>query len=307
MWQPPIDPATGEALWDQVPAPSDSPTQKGQGPAPGSEGQCRRCATAAGAAGAAGAVGVADHRRPRRRHQPGRRARPTAPAGRGSLRRPATKPAPKRNRPLITVLVVVLVVLIGGIAYFAVKRNNNSTSTTRHLGGHQPLADGGGRGPGRLGQPPPQRPARPAGCGRRPPGRYRRPPVAPVPPRPGQSGPGRLPRGVLPDGGRAVRQRHPARTDRCGQVADLPDRDEPERPDVLVGHRAGEHEPRFSRWRSPSPIPTSPPASASTSHRWRPRPHPGATAQVQAVTLSAPAGRDRLRVPDHLDHPQPGE
>ncbi len=43
VWQPPIDPATGEALWDQVPAPSDTPPKKAKGPAPGGEGHRRRC------------------------------------------------------------------------------------------------------------------------------------------------------------------------------------------------------------------------------------------------------------------------
>lgn|GEM_PF-1855541 len=124
MWQPPIDPATGEALWDQVPAPSDTRPKKAK------RGRRGAKAGAAAAAGAAGAVGVATAVGPEVDTSPADSSPPDAPAGGVAPAVTGDTQAPKRNRPLITVLVVVLVVLVGGIAYFAVKRNNNATTTT---------------------------------------------------------------------------------------------------------------------------------------------------------------------------------
>ena len=110
VWQPPIDPVTGEPLWDQVQAPSDGP-QKGprtavqSGPRAWRRGAKTAAVGAAGAAGAAGAVGVADPRRgPELGDQPGggQPARHARPVGR--LPRPTgDTQAPRSNRALITV------------------------------------------------------------------------------------------------------------------------------------------------------------------------------------------------------------
>jgi hypothetical protein len=127
VWQPPIDPTTGEALWDQVEAPSDSPPKRATGWRRGAKAGA---IGAAGAAGAAGAVGVATTSGPELGTSPAEGGPPDTPDRRVAPAATGDTQAPRRNRPLITVLVIVLVVVLGGIAYFAVKRNHNSPTTT---------------------------------------------------------------------------------------------------------------------------------------------------------------------------------
>jgi hypothetical protein len=124
VWQPPIDPTTGEALWDQVEAPTDSPPKRAKGWRRGAK------AGAVGAAGAAGAVGVATTTGPELGTSPAEGRPPDTPDGGVAPSATGDTQAPRGNRPLITVLVIVLVVVLGGTAYFAVKRNNNSPTTT---------------------------------------------------------------------------------------------------------------------------------------------------------------------------------
>jgi hypothetical protein len=135
VWQPPIDPITGEALWDQVQAPSGSPSKgTSDSPPKRAKGWRRGAKTAAvgaaGAAGAAGAVGVATPTGPELSTGPAEGSPPDTPDGGVAPAATGDTQTPRRNRPLITVLVIVLVVVLGGIAYFAVKRNNNSTTST---------------------------------------------------------------------------------------------------------------------------------------------------------------------------------
>jgi hypothetical protein len=114
VWKPPIDPASGVALWDQTEAPADVPAPKNRGRRKGSKSDA---AVAAGAAGAV--VGVAASPAP-----------PSAPFSVVETAAATSEPARKNNRTALVVLLVVLLLVIGGIAYFAVSRNSNTPTTT---------------------------------------------------------------------------------------------------------------------------------------------------------------------------------
>jgi hypothetical protein len=137
VWKPPIDPATGAALWDQTAAPVESPPKKARGWRKGAK------AGAVAAAGGAGAAAVADRAdadtavagapTPAAKVDAGPPAGspwPTAPGGGFEPVVTAPKPASRGNRTTLFVLLAVLLVVIGGVAYFAVNRNSNSTPTT---------------------------------------------------------------------------------------------------------------------------------------------------------------------------------
>ncbi len=113
VWKPPIDPASGVALWDQTQAPADVPAPKNRGRRKGSK------ADAAVAAGAVAGVGVAASPPP-----------PSAPFSVVETAAATSEPARKNNRTALVVLLVVLLLVIGGIAYFAVSRNSNTPTTT---------------------------------------------------------------------------------------------------------------------------------------------------------------------------------
>jgi hypothetical protein len=115
VWKPPIDPATGAALWDQTAPPEAAPAPA---PAKGWRKKSKAGATAAVATEAAATV-VATATG----GEPGRPVDLMSPVG-------ADKPARKSSRATLAVLLVVLVVVVGGVAFFAVKRTNNSTPTT---------------------------------------------------------------------------------------------------------------------------------------------------------------------------------
>jgi hypothetical protein len=136
IWKPPIDPVTGEPVWDQRPEGLKGPKKRKGWRRGAKDGAV---VAAGAAAGATGAAAVADH------------VDAPAPAtvapdgGAGSDSFAGTLPPitpdpghdasvgaqpPKRNRALLTVLLVLLVAVIGGIAYFAVKRSSNTTPTT---------------------------------------------------------------------------------------------------------------------------------------------------------------------------------
>jgi hypothetical protein len=134
VWKPPVDPTTGEALWDQEQALPESPTKtkgwrKGAKAGAGAAGaaaladraDCNAAATGAAVAPAPGTspfVGIP---------APGA---PGAPDSEVKLAGSTGNASPKSNRALVAVLLVVLIIVIGGIAYFAVKRNSNTTATT---------------------------------------------------------------------------------------------------------------------------------------------------------------------------------
>ena len=136
IWKPPIDPVTGEPVWDQRPEGLKGPKKRKGWRRGAKDGAV---VAAGAAAGATGAAAVADH------------VDAPAPAtvapdgGAGADSFAGTLPPitpdpghdasvgaqpPKRNRALLTVLLVLLVAVIGGIAYFAVKRSSNTTPTT---------------------------------------------------------------------------------------------------------------------------------------------------------------------------------
>jgi hypothetical protein len=135
VWKPPIDPVTGQTLWDQVEAPPETPAKKGRGWRRGAK---TGAVAAAGAASAAviadradldAGVGVANRTPGVSTDPEATPPPPTAPLEEPGTSAPADEPAAKSNRTLIGVLLAVLIILIGGIAYFAVKRNDNTTTT----------------------------------------------------------------------------------------------------------------------------------------------------------------------------------
>jgi hypothetical protein len=164
VWTPPIDPITGEALWDGSPSITDNPPAKSRGWRKGAK------TGAVAAAGAASAAAMAERSRattttaavetgasspvpatPRTPSAPDASTPPppAAPAGTEfdtspfagvPSPAPAPEPAtdslksaeprpPRSNQRLVAVLVVVLVILLAGIGYFAYKKSNNSTTT----------------------------------------------------------------------------------------------------------------------------------------------------------------------------------
>jgi hypothetical protein len=149
IWKPPIDPVTGEALWDGQPGVAGSPPIP---PPPRARGRAKRKAARAGAVGVAAVAGTeaAAFAPPA--------AFPPAPAG-GAVAPgapvPVTSPyettpglppptdpgaafgtaaspdKPRgRNNRLLVLLIVALLAVVAGIAYFVVKKNNSTTTTT---------------------------------------------------------------------------------------------------------------------------------------------------------------------------------
>jgi hypothetical protein len=125
LWKPPIDPATGEPVWDQS---TDTATKSPKKPRGWRKG------AAAGAAGT-GAALAADPDAPQIAPSPG-----ASGNGAQTLATPdrefddpakvGAPPTRKNNGAVLAVLIVVLVVVIGGIAYVAVRKNNTTTPTT---------------------------------------------------------------------------------------------------------------------------------------------------------------------------------
>jgi hypothetical protein len=147
-WKPPIDPATGEVVWDATP-PADKPPAKGRSWRKGAK------SGAVAAAGAASAAAMAD-----------RASSDAAPAPAPAPSTPAASPAPagldlgtspfagdppptvtppgsvvaatggrppkakRSNRSTVGVLVVVLVIVLAAIGYFAYKKSNDNSTTT---------------------------------------------------------------------------------------------------------------------------------------------------------------------------------
>jgi hypothetical protein len=133
VWKPPVDPATGAVVWDQVEAPPAAPPKKSRGWRKGAKG-----AAAAGGISAAALLAEppgADTPAagsPTTLTQPEPDAfagltPPAEPGGHGGATPKA--PTPKVNRTLLWVLLAVVIVAIGAGTYFALKKNNNSTTT----------------------------------------------------------------------------------------------------------------------------------------------------------------------------------
>ena len=166
VWKPPVDPVTGEALWEGQPG-----TPSGLDPEPKPlSGRAKRKADKAAKAAAAGAavavgVGVGGAQADPFAGPPPATMTPGSPESTLPGTPPATGaptaltepfdptmgslppttpgggfddpvepgaggPAPAGNRRLLVLLVVALVVVVAAIGYFVVKRNNNTTSAT---------------------------------------------------------------------------------------------------------------------------------------------------------------------------------
>ncbi len=159
VWKPPVDPVTGDALWEGPP-----PAAAGPELAAPTRGRAKRKADKAAKAAALGAVAVGG----------AEAASPPAPApttsayGAPAAPNPTTsqfdtiagspppgdpgalygaeapegKP-PSRNNRLLALLLVALVVVVGAIAYFVVKKmdNNNTTTATSSPGLSAAAAD----------------------------------------------------------------------------------------------------------------------------------------------------------------------
>ncbi|HEY5097879.1 MAG TPA: hypothetical protein VII46_07505, partial [Acidimicrobiales bacterium] len=148
VWKPPIDPVTGEALWDGQPGVAGTPPSP---PARPARGRAKRKADKAQAA-AVGAAAFASPLAapPAGTAAPGAPAPVTTPYDTTAGLPPPPDPAlatgvptdePRgRNNRLLVLLLVALVVVVAGIAYFVVKKNNNSTTTTTSVPGLSPTA-----------------------------------------------------------------------------------------------------------------------------------------------------------------------
>jgi hypothetical protein len=149
VWKPPIDPVTGEALWDEpfgpgvVHPPVEDPPTTGRG---------RRRRSRDGAAGAVGAAGAtalhggtmlddptpgAEVGAPAVSADPFVDARtdawvgsppPIAPGEEAGSLEPDDEPPSKNNRTVL-ILLVVLLLVIGAIIYVALRPSNNHTAT----------------------------------------------------------------------------------------------------------------------------------------------------------------------------------
>jgi hypothetical protein len=133
VWKPPIDPATGAALWDETsPSTAIPPPTKTRGwrkkAKVGAAGVAATAAVGAGAAATTSTAGATSVDAPATAAGGAAAVDPPAPPGAAPVQSGSAKPARKSSRATLAVLLVVLLVVIGGVAYFAVKRNNNSTS-----------------------------------------------------------------------------------------------------------------------------------------------------------------------------------
>ncbi len=140
VWSPPVDPATGQALWDGQPGSAVAPTPE---LAPPTKGRAKRKADKAAKAAAVasvatvGAVGAEAAMSgapaaplpatapfdPAVANPP-----PGEPGGAPGVTAPEGKPQGRNNR-LLALMVVALVIVVAAIGYFVVKRHDNSTTT----------------------------------------------------------------------------------------------------------------------------------------------------------------------------------
>ena len=140
VWSPPVDPVTGQALWDGQPGTAVAPSPE---LAPPTKGRAKRKADKAakaaavasvatvGAVGAEAAVSGAPAA-----PMPGTapfdpsvaNPPPGEPGGETGVAAPEGKPQGRNNR-LLALMLVALVVVVAAIGYFVVKRHDNSTTT----------------------------------------------------------------------------------------------------------------------------------------------------------------------------------
>ena len=149
MWRPPVDPVTGQALWDgehtaEATAPELAPPTRGRAKRRAAKAAAAGGAAVAGATALSGAEATTLPPPP----APGLGATPTTadpttaqfdsldgsppPGDPGGAQRADTSPdKPRaRNTRLLVLLFVALLAVIGGIAYFVVKKHNDNTTTT---------------------------------------------------------------------------------------------------------------------------------------------------------------------------------
>jgi hypothetical protein len=149
VWRPPVDPVTGQALWDgehtaEATAPELAPPTRGRAKRRAAKAAAAGGAAVAGATALSGAEATTLPPPP----APGLGATPTSPdpttaqfdsldgspppGDPGGAQRAATSPdKPRaRNTRLLVLLFVALLAVIGGIAYFVVKKHNDNTTTT---------------------------------------------------------------------------------------------------------------------------------------------------------------------------------
>ena len=152
VWKPPIDPVTGEALWDGQPGVGGPPPAPAAPPARGrakrKEAKAAKADKAAKAAMAAAAGGVAVAGA----EAPAAPAPVTSPVDTSPVDTTPGPPPPVdpgaspgteaphdkrggRNNRLLVLLFVALLVVVAAIAYFVVKKNNNSTTATTSVPG----------------------------------------------------------------------------------------------------------------------------------------------------------------------------
>ncbi len=157
VWRPPVDPVTGQALWDgqhtaEATTPELAPPTRGRGKRK-AEKAAKAAAVGAAAVGGAAALSGAEATTLAPPPAAGFGATPTTanptdanpttaqfdswdgspPPGDpgGDPRADASPGKPRaRNTRLLVLLFVALLAVIGGIAYFVVKKHNDNTTTT---------------------------------------------------------------------------------------------------------------------------------------------------------------------------------